>query len=505
MKCGLGGGGWRAGLALVAAAAALGACDVERKPAAPTAEERIERIVLVSIDTLRADRVGCYGAAEAETPVLDALAAEGVRFETAVSPAPLTLPSHATLLTGRDPPQHGVRHNGLFRLSDDVVPLAEHLRGSGFATAGFVSAFVLDGRYGLARGFDHYDDKLGMLSSLAAGSAAAERRADQTVNAAIAWLDTAPERFFLWVHLYDPHAPYDPPAPYAARFDGRPYDAEIAFADAQVGRLRDALAKRWPHGTLFWLTSDHGDSQGEHGEPTHAYLVYDATQRIPMLRGRAGRAAGCGRDGSRRPRRRGADDPRARGSPATARGERDESRSGAAERRRERAQRGLGRDARDAARPRLEPAARRAHEGHKYVRAPEPELYDLAADPHELTNRAAELPELVAELDRMVEQVAAVGRPVEPSFRPDAEERARLEALGYLQGAAPIGADASLGRVGGPGPEARDRDDRRDQGRDVAARPAARRGGARRLRSNRGARLCAPAAGRERSPRSARR
>ncbi len=441
-----------AGLALVAAAAALGACDVERKPAAAT--ERIERIVVVSIDTLRADRVGCYGAAEAETPVLDALAAEGVRFETAVSPAPLTLPSHATLLTGRDPPQHGVRHNGLFRLSDDVVPLAEHLRGFGFATAGFVSAFVLDGRYGLSRGFDHYDDKLGMLSSAATGSAAAQRRADQTVNAAIAWLDTAPERFFLWVHLYDPHAPYDPPAPYAARFDGRPYDGEIAFADAQLGRLRAALAKRWPAGTLWWVTSDHGDSQGEHGEPMHAYLVYDATQRIPMLVAGPGVpqgavVAGVAALADVAPTTLAlADLPPLPGASGTSLAAALQS-GGASPRSAAwvetlATQLDLG----------WSPLLGVRTQGHKYVRAPEPELYDLAADPHELTNRAAALPELAAELDRMVEQVAAAGRPVVPSFRPDAEERAQLEALGYLQGAVPSGSEGgALGRVGGPDPK----------------------------------------------------
>jgi len=437
-----------AGYVLVSIASLLAGCDGGAGPSAG-----VERIVLVSIDTLRADRVGCYGAAGAETPALDALAAEGARLETAISPAPLTLPSHVTLLTGLEPPQHGVRHNGLFRLSDDVVPLAEHLRGSGFATAGFVSAFVLDGRYGLSRGFDHYDDRLGMLSSEATGAAAAERRGDQTVDAAIAWLGQAPERFFLWVHLYDPHAPYAPPEPFAARFSGHLYDGEIAFADAQFGRLRAAVADRWPAGTLWWLTSDHGDSRGEHGEPTHSYLVYDATQRIPMLVAGPGVPAGGVVSGVAALADVAptvlalADLPPLPGASGT---------SLAA------ALRGGGASPRRAAW--VETLATQLDLGwspllgvrtasHKYVRAPEPELYALGDDPRELTNRAGEQPELAAELDRLVEEVVATGRPVVPSFQPDAEERAQLEALGYLRGAAPVRADAALGRVGGPDPK----------------------------------------------------
>jgi arylsulfatase A-like enzyme len=411
---------WDASLAQLALAAALAACGGPADPAAES--DRVERIVLVSIDTLRADHVGCYGDEAAETPALDALAAEGARFETAISPAPLTLPSHTTLLTGRDPPQHGIRHNGVFRLPADVVPLAEHVRASGFATAGFVSAFVLDGRFGLERGFDHYDDQIGLISSAASGAAAAERHADRTVDAAIAWLDDAPDRFFLFVHLYDPHAPYNPPAPYAARFAGRPYAGEIAFADAQVGRLRAALATHWPQGTLWWLTSDHGESLGEHGEPTHSYAVYDATQRIPMLVAgpgvpRGGVVTGVAALSDVAPTLLElAGLPPLPGTPGT---------SLAA------ALRVSGESPRAAAW--VETLATQLDLGwspllgvrtarHKYVRAPEPELYDMAADPRELTNRATALPELAAELDRMVEQIAAAGRPVELSFRPDAEE-----------------------------------------------------------------------------------
>jgi arylsulfatase A-like enzyme/tetratricopeptide (TPR) repeat protein len=436
-------------LALLAIAAALAACDGGTEPS--LASDRVERIVLVTIDTLRADHVGCYGAAAAETPALDALAAEGVRFETAISPTPLTLPSHATLLTGRDPPSHGVRHNGLFRLPPDVVPLAEHLRAAGFATAGFVSTFVLDGRFGLDRGFDHYDDALGMLT--ASTTARSSRRGDHTVDAALGWLEGAPDRFFLWVHLYDPHAPYAPPEPFASRFTGRPYDGEIAFADAQLGRLRTALAQRWSGGTLWWITSDHGESLGEHQEATHSYGIYEATQRVPLIvagpglpqggvvTGVAGLAdaaptllelaalpplPGAGGHSLAPALRNGGGSPRAAAWVETLATQLDMGWS---------------------------PLLGVRTSTHKYIRAPEPELYDLASDPAELENLAALRPELVAELDRVVEEQTLAARPVASTRTLDAEERARLEALGYLQGGAKTRPEATLGRVGGPDPK----------------------------------------------------
>jgi arylsulfatase A-like enzyme/tetratricopeptide (TPR) repeat protein len=455
MGCGWSSRGRRRLALAVLAAAPLLACEPASAPA-PGGEraervDRVERIVLVSIDTLRADHVGAYGAEKAETPTLDALAAEGTRFETAISPAPLTLPSHTTLLTGRDPPSHGVRHNGLFRRPPDVLPLAEHLRGAGFATAAFVSAFVLDARFGLDGGFDHYDDELGMLSG--AVVSISSRPADRTIDAALAWLEHAPERFFLFVHLYDPHAPYDAPEPFASRFVGRPYDAEIAFADAQLGRLRSGIESRFAGGTLWAVTSDHGESLGEHDEPTHSYLVYDATQRVPLI------AAGPGV-----PRGRVVSGVVALADVAPTLLELAElpALPGAGGASLAPALRDGGESPRRAAwvetlatqldlgwSPLL--GARTAAE--KYVRAPEPELYELGADPKELRNLASQRRERAAELDRWVEEQLAVGRPVVPSFTPDAEERARLEALGYLRGAGPTHADPALGRVGGPDPK----------------------------------------------------
>ncbi|MCX5738810.1 MAG: sulfatase-like hydrolase/transferase, partial [Proteobacteria bacterium] len=178
-------------------------CAVLAFACAP-AEERPARVLLVTIDTLRADHVGAYGAKGAHTPTLDALAQGGVRFDAAISPVPLTLPSHATLMTGLDPDRHGVRHNAVFTLAPEIPTLAERMREAGFGTAAFVGAFVLDHRFGLARGFDRYDDRIGDRRSGAAVVGFAERNAGEVVDAFLGWLADAPDPFFAWVHLYDP-------------------------------------------------------------------------------------------------------------------------------------------------------------------------------------------------------------------------------------------------------------------------------------------------------------
>jgi choline-sulfatase len=230
-------------------------------------------VLLVTLDTTRADHLGCYGAKGAATPAIDAVAARGVRFEQALAPTPLTFPSHATILTGRVPRRHGVRDNALFRLRPDVPVLAESFRKAGHGTAAFVSAAVLDGDLGLARGFQVYDDTLGD----AALGEEPERRGDRTTDAALAWLGKVEGPFFLWVHLYDPHAPYAPPEPYK-----RSYAGEIAFVDAQVGRLVAAASAR-SKDLLVALAGDHGESLGEHGEDTHGIFLYQATQRVPLV------------------------------------------------------------------------------------------------------------------------------------------------------------------------------------------------------------------------------
>jgi arylsulfatase A-like enzyme/Flp pilus assembly protein TadD len=260
-------------LLLIAAAAACG--PAERGPA------RGWNLLLVTIDTLRADRVGVYGSAAGATPTLDELARNGVRFADVTAHTPLTLPSHATILTGLLPTEHGLRLNGVGRLPETVATLATAARGAGYRTGAFVGAFVLARRFGLDRGFVVYDDEVD--SPDGAQSFEAERRGDRVVDRALSWLAApageSPPPFFLWVHLFDPHTPYAPPSEWRERYPGHPYDAEVAFADHQLGRLRGLL----PPKTVVAVAADHGEGLGEHGERTHGLLLYQSTLRVPWV------------------------------------------------------------------------------------------------------------------------------------------------------------------------------------------------------------------------------
>ena len=242
-------------------------------------------LVIVTLDTTRADRIGCYGAKDVATPNLDALAARGVRFDAAVSPMPLTLPAHCTLFTGLLPGAHGVRDNGGFKLADQHVTLAEALRERGFATGGFVSAFVLDHRWGIAQGFDRYYDDFDLKQQDKLSMGEIQRPGNETLDRAIEWIrDVRDRRFFAWIHLYDPHAPYDPPEPYKSRYPGRPYDGEIAWTDDLVGRLLDELKRLGlEKTTVIAVLADHGESLGEHGEHGHGYFLYEQVTHIPFL------------------------------------------------------------------------------------------------------------------------------------------------------------------------------------------------------------------------------
>jgi choline-sulfatase len=257
-----------------------------------TATAQRRDVVLITIDTLRADRVGVTGGPAGVTPALDALGRSGTVFLDATAHAPLTLPSHTSILTGRYPPSHGVYDNGGFRLGDDVPTLAELLHTAGFRTAAFVSSFVLRASTGLSRGFDVYDDRVEGLGRAHQTASALQRRAPEVAREAARWLKDAPRPFFLWVHFYDPHTPYDPPPAFAAKFPGRPYEGEVAAADFGVSMVLDAIPAARRGDTLVVVTGDHGESLGEHGESEHGILLYDATLHVPLIVEGPGVAAG---------------------------------------------------------------------------------------------------------------------------------------------------------------------------------------------------------------------
>lgn len=277
------------GVALIIAGAAgvWLSTRVGRSPAAPGNIDTYPgaSVVVVTLDTTRADRLGCYGSSAGLTPVLDSLAAQGVVLENAESVAPITLVAHASMMTGLSPIKHGVRNNGMFVLSDDVETLAEVFSANGYATGAFVSAQVLTRRYGLGQGFDVYDDDLSHGRKVGL-TMVPSRRGGLTLAAATAWLETIPREkpVFLWLHLYDPHAPYDPPPAFRARYPGDPYGGEIAYADSVVGDLLTALegSGRLSE-TVLTVLADHGEGLGEHGEETHGFLLHQATIHVPWI------------------------------------------------------------------------------------------------------------------------------------------------------------------------------------------------------------------------------
>ena len=429
--------------------AAVAGCRADPRGSTPaTSPAGPPSIVLVSIDTLRADHVGAYGAKTGATPNLDALAADGVLFENALTPVPITLPAHASMLTGLLPHRHGVRDNGLFRLPKDVPTLAAALAAGGYDSAAVVGAAVLDREYGLERGFRIYDDRVGGPGGLTIP----ERKAAAVTDAALAAAAGLRPPFFLFVHYYDPHAAYDPPPPWAERFADHLYDGEVAYADAEVGRLRRELVRRGLGGNaVFALASDHGEGLGEHGEATHGPFLYQATLHVPLVvaapgrwpSGRrvkglvsiidlaptllalAGRPVPPGLDG--------------RDMGPSVRGE------SVAERRlpleSEFALDSYG----------WAPLVGLTDGVLKWIGAPEQELYDLASDPRELSNLAARRGEDARRLAGLWRTAVTEDRrslPPAASEAEDAERLARLSALGYV-----AGSRASAKREGLPDPK----------------------------------------------------
>lgn len=397
-----------------------------RNAGEPTSGAR-QNVLLVTIDTLRADRLGAYGYGPARTDNLDALARDGVLFERATAQVPVTLPSHASLLTGLFPPIHGVRDNTHFRLDEKAVTLAEILKAQGYQTAAFVGAFVLDESFGLAQGFDVYDDVVGGRDGATPGTIA-ERPAAEIVRAFGSWLDgTSRETpFFAWLHFFDPHLPYAPPAPHSPTYDG-----EIAYSDEQFGLVLDKLeAAGLADETQVLVTSDHGESLGEHGEKSHGFFVYDATLRVPWILKGPRLPQGLRVTSSVRtvdvlptvlelvgvpvP-------PEIQGESVLELFEASADRVDYAE----------------CYVPQLNfhwaPLVAIRADGFKYIDAPRPELYDLNRDPAELHNLFAEEPSRAERMRRELADLVARW-PVSLSSRqqPDLETVERLRALGYV-------------------------------------------------------------------------
>ena len=250
-----------------------------------------QNVLLVTIDTLRADALGCYGG-QAATPNLDRLAADGVRYDFAHAHAVMTLPSHASILTGLYPFQHGIRENSGYRLPPGTQTLATLVGSQGYDTGAFIGGFPLDSRFGLDAGFGLYDDQMNETQQ-SSEFALAERPADVVVRRALDWLGARQRRWFAWVHVFDPHAPYRPPGEYAARYASNPYAGEVAFVDAALGPLLDRVRSAADRPTLVIVTGDHGEGLGDHGEATHGMFAYEATLRIPLVIAQIGAQIGA--------------------------------------------------------------------------------------------------------------------------------------------------------------------------------------------------------------------
>jgi arylsulfatase A-like enzyme/tetratricopeptide (TPR) repeat protein len=268
-------GRWFSALCALCAAVAICGCS--------SREDRPLNVILISLDTVRPDHLGCYGYDRISTPNIDSLAEESIVFDSAITSVPLTLPSHASLLTGLYPISHGTRINGTFVLADEFTTLAEVLSEQGYSTGAFVGSFVLDSRFGISQGFDTYDDEMSAMPE-ALSHYKPERTAEAVTKAAADWVKQVEEPFFAFVHYYDPHTPYLPPVAYGMKYPERLYDGEIAFTDAEFGKLMNAVRGMGVlERTLIVLVSDHGEGLGDHGEREHGLLIYDSTMEVAFM------------------------------------------------------------------------------------------------------------------------------------------------------------------------------------------------------------------------------
>lgn len=395
-------------------------------------------VIVISVDTLRADHLGCYGYGDIRTPHIDRLAAEGVLFENVATVTPLTLPAHASIFTGRGPLDHGVIDNFGYLLGEGEETLAEVLQGHGFATGGFVGSFVLDSRWGVSQGFATYFDRFEAPSAAVTTMQANQRSGDEVLEPAIQWIrEQSDKPFFAFIHFYDPHTPYDPPEPYRSEYSsdriGR-YDGEVAFVDDLVGRLLAMLEDEGLYeDTMIVFLSDHGESLGEHGEDGHGLFIYDATMRVPLLIKLPGITSGR----NVRSQARTIDvmptvlDLLGIESPTSVVGS------------------SLlplfdGSDSEPNLTAYIESHYARLHFGwaplrglrdsrYKFVEAPRGELYDLMEDPEETRNLHDEQPELVRQYEEKLQEYEREPPSLAQSADViDVETERRLRALGYV-------------------------------------------------------------------------
>ena len=408
-------------------------------------------VILITIDTVRADHLGCYGAKDIQTPTLDGLARDGTVFERAISQVPLTWPSHAVILTGLYPFQNGVQDFTGQPLEPRFRSVAQSFKQQGYATGAVVSAFVLDRSWGLARGFDFYDDAFAPEAFVNRDLGLVDRRAGESVTRALAWLKKNQRRpFFFWLHLYDPHSPYDPPDPYRTHYRGHLYDGEIAYADHELGRLINWLKlNKLYDSSLIAFLSDHGESLGEHGEHEHGFFVYNATVRVPLIvKPPAGSGIRPGRNS--RPVETVAVAPTLVGVARIQDPIEKQFQSHGLF--------GAGAQAEDESYSETfypfssfgwSPLHALETSRYHYIDAPDPELYDLTADPGEHNNLAAQQTATVAVLKEKLQTrlhnhpfaPAEIGGPDSSSkLSPDALEK--LRALGYVAYRSPVSAEA---------------------------------------------------------------
>jgi arylsulfatase A-like enzyme/tetratricopeptide (TPR) repeat protein len=415
-----------------------------RKPEARAAHAALQplNLVVITIDTLRPDHLHCYGYAGIQTPTLDEFARKGVLFENAVAQAPLTPPSHASIFTGQYPTVHHVRNVGGFVLPSSSRPLARILHEQGWDTAAFVSSAVLKKAFGFNNGFDVYDDQMPRGGNRRDFREDPERRGSDTVDRALQWLNTQSGKpYFLWVHLYDPHMPYNPPGEFKEKYKNHPYDGEIAYADQQVGRLLAAVGKKSPAGkTITAVLSDHGESLSEHGEYTHGVFLYDATLRIAFL------MSGPGIPSGKRVKQQvrsidflptvlnlmGGEAPANvqgvsllpafRGSTVPTEISYEETLF-----------------------PKLSMGWSELRgirtNSWKYIKAPRPELYDLVHDSHETINVIEQHPQEAQKLEAQLQRIVSPGGANAPetiqTSLVDKRTIDQLKSLGYLSGASP--------------------------------------------------------------------